>query len=122
MLLTSSFDIVFCGLSRCKHHENYFETWISVHDVVLWRSMHVSSSERPLMFFLAYTRMDFQCNSLAYDSPMDSTAFIALAHVIPTCSHPNKKTKIDYVLVAQQHVAVIEMQGTLAARLLQPWH
>ena len=51
MLLTSSCDIVCCGLSRCKHHENYFETWISVHDVVLWRSLHVSSSERPLMFF-----------------------------------------------------------------------
>ena len=75
---------------------------------------------KTLNVFLAYTRMHFQCNSLAYDSPMDSTAFIALAHVIHTCSHPKKQ--LYYVLVAQQHVAVIEMHGTLAARLLQPWH
>ena len=54
---------------------------------------------------------------------MDSTALVALAHDILACNHtPQKNKPTYYVLVAQQHVAVIEMQGTLAARLLQPWH
>ena len=123
MLLTSSCDIVCCGLSRCKHHENYFETWISVHDVVLWRSLHVSSSERPLMFFWHIhacisnaTRWRMTAPwipQLWWHSHMTSLRAIILLQ---------KKTTIYYVLVAQQHVAVIEMQGTLAARLLQPWH
>ena len=95
------------------------------HDFGTLRGVVVQSAceqfGKTLNVFLARTRMHFQCNSLVYDSPMDSTAFIALAHVIHTCSHPNKK-KLYHVLVAQQHVAVIEMQGTLAARLLQPWH
>ena len=53
---------------------------------------------------------------------MDSTALVALAHDILPCNHTPQKTKNCYVLVAQQHVVVIEMQGTLAARLLEPWH